>query len=139
GEDNSVYSPLSVYMALAMLSEVTDGQTRAQILSLLGAEDIQQLRERANAIWNAAYCDDGAYTSILGNSLWLSDLVGYNDSTLEYLSENYYASSYSGTPGSEEMNQALQAWINSQTGGLLENAVKGVKFTPDTILSLCST
>lgn len=31
---NAVCSPVSVYMALSMLAEVTDGDTRAQILSL---------------------------------------------------------------------------------------------------------
>lgn len=32
---NAVCSPVNVYMALSMLAEVTDGDTRAQILSLL--------------------------------------------------------------------------------------------------------
>ena len=35
--ENKVYSPLSVYMALAMLAEVTDSESRQQILDLLGS------------------------------------------------------------------------------------------------------
>ena len=33
-EDNIVLSPANLYLALAMLSETTDGESRAQILSL---------------------------------------------------------------------------------------------------------
>ena len=58
--ENVTYSPLNVYMALAMLAELTDGESRAQILSLLGAESIEELRQQANDVWNASYRDDGA-------------------------------------------------------------------------------
>ncbi len=34
-EENRVYSPLSLYMALAMLAELTDGNSRQQVLDLL--------------------------------------------------------------------------------------------------------
>ena len=43
---NAVCSPVSVYMALSMLAEVTDGDTRVQILSLLGADSINTSRTR---------------------------------------------------------------------------------------------
>ena len=50
GTENLVYSPLNIYMALAMLAEITDGESRAQILSLLGETDVKTLRENANAL-----------------------------------------------------------------------------------------
>ena len=42
--ENKVYSPLNVYMALGMLAEITDGNSQAQILDLLGIDDKEQLR-----------------------------------------------------------------------------------------------
>ena len=39
GENNVVVSPANLYLALAMLSETTDGESRAQLLSLLGLDD----------------------------------------------------------------------------------------------------
>ena len=51
GEENRVYSPLNVYMALSMLAETTGDNTRAQILDLLQVGSIEELRERANALW----------------------------------------------------------------------------------------
>ncbi len=43
--ENVVYSPLNVYMALGMLAEVSDGNSRQQILDLLNAESIEALRQ----------------------------------------------------------------------------------------------
>ena len=139
GSENRIYSPLNVYLALAMLSELTDGETRQQILDLLGTETIEQLRTRANAVWNANYSDDGSVTSILASSLWMNQNIDFNDSTMKTLAENYYASSYRGEMGSSDFNKALQKWLNDQTGGLLNEYVSELKLTPDTILALATT
>ncbi len=40
-EENRVYSPLSLYMALAMLAELTDGNSRQQVLDLLDVPDLE--------------------------------------------------------------------------------------------------
>ena len=101
--ENKVYSPLSVYMALAMLAEVTDSESRQQILDLLGSESIEALRSQAASVWNANYINDGAVTSILANSLWLNESVNFNQSTMDSLAKNYYASSFRGEMGSEEL------------------------------------
>ena len=139
GEDNRVYSPLNVYMALSMLAETTGGDSRQQILDLLQADSIEALRERAAALWKDHYRDDGAVTSILGSSLWLKDGMTYSQETLDTLAEQYYASSFSGEMGSEEYNQALRDWLHEQTGGLLKEQANGLKMDPDTVLALAST
>lgn len=58
GGENAVYSPLSAYMALAMLAELTDGESRNQLLGALGAESLEELRTGANALWEGVYSDD---------------------------------------------------------------------------------
>lgn len=136
---NRVYSPLNVYMALAMLAEVTDGDSRAQILELLRADTIETLRTKANTLWRKNYCDDGRRTCTLGSSLWLSDSTDYVQSTIEELQNTYYASAFKGQMGSAEMNAALQSWLNEQTGGLLEEQAAGVTLDPATILALATT
>ena len=136
---NRVYSPLNLYMALCMVAETVDGNSRTQILDLLGVDSIETLREQANAIWNANYSDDGQTTSILANSLWLSQGINYKKSTLDCLAENYFASSFSGEMGSNDYNKAFQNWLNEQTGGLLEDYVQNIEMTPETVLALAST
>ena len=136
---NAVCSPVSVYMALSMLAEVTDGDTRAQILSLLGADSIESLRKTAGNVWAANYQNDGAVTSILADSLWLSDSMDYNSNTLARLADSYYASAYRGEMGSEAFNEALRRWINEQTGGLLKDSADGLSLAPETVIALVST
>lgn len=139
GEDNRVYSPLNVYMALSMLAETAGENSRAQILNLLQVDSIEALRERANALWRDNYRDDGTVTSILGNSLWLRDGMTYSQEVLDTLARDYYASSFSGKMGTEEYNQALRDWINEQTNGLLAEQAEGLEMSADTVLALAST
>lgn len=137
--ENRVYSPVNVYMALAMLAETADGNSRYQILDLLEADSIESLREQAENMWKANYRSDGATTSILANSLWLNESVTFNAGTVNRLADSYHASSYRGDMSSEDMTAALQDWLNKQTGGLLGDSVKNVKLDPETVMSLCST
>lgn len=136
---NRAYSPLNVFMALSMLAEITDGESRGQILELLGKTDIESLRQQAKAIWNANYSDDGALTSVMASSVWLNEDVSFVQETMDSLAENYYASSYKGTMGSPEFNAALQDWLNEQTGGLLKDQAANVEMDPETILALATT
>ena len=139
GEENRVYSPLNVYMALSMLAETAGGNSRAQILNLLQVDSIEELRERANSLWLDNYRDDGVVTSLLANSLWLRDGMTYSQDTLDTLAKAYFASSFSGQMGSEEYNQALRDWINAQTNGLLAEQANGLEMQPETVLALAST
>ncbi len=137
--ENRNFSPLNVYMALSMLAEITGGESREQVLNLLGSGSIEELRKQAKDIWNANYCDDGANTSILASSLWLSDDINFKKKTMDSLAENYYASSYQGEMGSEEFNELLRGWLNEQTGGLLKEQAGLISMDPDTVLALAST
>lgn len=139
GDENRAYSPVNVYMTLAMLGETTDGESREQILDLLGAEDIEGLREDAKNMWLANYRDDGAVETILANSVWLNENIDIKQETPAALAENYYASSYSEDPKSEKMTKAVQTWLNKQTNGLLGDYVKDVKVPDDLVMALYST
>jgi len=102
GDGNVIYSPLNVYMALSLLAEVTDGESRKQILDLLESEDISGLRGQANDIWNKQYRNDGVVSRIMANSVWLNDDIKYNKATIDSLANNYYAHSFKGKMGSDE-------------------------------------
>ena len=137
--ENLVYSPVNLYLALAMLAETTAGKTRQQILTALGTENMDELRTHAGNIWKLCYCNDGATTSILANSLWLRDGMTYQEAVLKRLAEDYYASVYSGEMGNAEYDKMLQDWLNEQTGGLLKEQAEGIKMSPETVMALAST
>ena len=137
--ENAVCSPVNMYIALAMLAEVTDGNSRAQILDMLGVSDIGSLREQVKCIWESNYADNPYLKCILANSIWLSDSETYKEETLNTLAEQYYASSFSGTPGSADMNVALRKWVNDNTFGLLSDYVKNLTIDPEAVLEIVST
>lgn len=137
--ENSAYSPVNVYMALAMLAETTGGNSRRQILDVLGLESIEALRQQVKHVWNAHYCDDGVTTLLLGNSLWLDSAFPFRQDTAQLLAENYYASSFHGNLGTEEMDQQLQQWLNANTGCLLQEQAGNIKLDPSTVFALAST
>ena len=136
---NRVYSPLNVYLALSMLAETSGGNTRRQILDLLGAEDIAAQRELAKRLWNTNYYNGDKGACVLANSVWLNRDVDFVKSTMETLATDYYASSFRGKMGSAGFDHALQSWLNRQTGGLLEQQAGSVSLPEDTVMALAST
>ena len=139
GSDNATYSPLNVYMAMAMLAETTGGNSRQQILDLFGLETIEQLRDQASQVWNAHYCADGQTSLLLANSLWLDSAYNFKEPTANLLADRYFASSFHGDLNTDEMNQLLHTWLNENTGNLLEEQAQNVNFNPRTVFALAST
>ena len=137
--ENTACSPVNIYLALAMLAETSDGNSRQQILDLLGADSIDKIRTQAEQVWKAHYNNDGLTTSILANSLWLEEGYPYNKETVQLLAEKYYASVFQGDLGTEEIDKALRNWINEQTGGLLREQTQNLTLDPQTVLALVST
>lgn len=138
-EENIAYSPLNVYMALAMLAQTADGESRQQLLSLLGSDSMDTLRTQAGHMWNAHYWNDGLSTSVLASSLWLQDGYTFNKNTVGHLKDSFYASVYQGELGSDEMNASLQTWLNENTGGLLKEQANKLSLSQDTIMALATT
>ena len=139
GSENALWSPINAYIGLAMVTELTAGESRQQILDLFGVDDIETLRQQVGAIWEKSYQDNGHEISTLANSLWLEKGLNYQQDTMDNLAYHYYASVYQGDLGSAKMNNAIGAWLNNNTGGLLKNATENINLSPDTILALYST
>ena len=139
GSENLLWSPINAYIGLALMTELTDGASRQQILDLFGARDIDALRQQVGAVWESAYNDNGHEVSTLANSLWLENGLNYQQDTMDNIAYYYYASVYQGDLGSQKINNAIGAWINNNTGGFLKKSTSNVNLSPDTILALYST
>lgn len=136
---NVLCSPVNLYMALAMLAELTGGESREQVLALLDSPDVETLRQQASDVWNVTYRADGAVTRTLGSALFLDDDLDFRQDTMDVLARDYYASSYKGQMGSEGMNQAFRNWLNENTGNLLTDQIDQLELTPEILLALATT
>ena len=139
GSENALWSPINAYIGLAMVTELTAGESRQQILDLFSVDDIETLRQQVGAIWETVYYDNGHEISTLANSLWLEKGLKYQQETMDNLAHYYYAFVYQGDLGSQKINNAIGAWLNNNTGGMLKNATENINLSPDTILALYST
>ncbi len=138
-EENAVYSPANLYLALCMLAETTGGTTRAQLLDLLGLADAEQARAASDSLWRALYNDSGTGKTLLANSLWLNDALDFRQETVDVLADAYHASTFRAPMGDKATDEAVRAWINENTNHLLENAAGALQTDPDTLLLLIST
>ena len=139
GKENRVYSPLNTYLALAMLAEITGGESRAQLLELLGEDSIDALRDRANRIWNANYRSGDGGKCVPGSSIWLNEDIPLNANTLKTLAADFYSSSFQGQMGSKDYLNCMQNWLNEATGGLLEQQAGDLTMDPKDVLILLVT
>lgn len=138
-EENTVYSPINVYMGLSMLAECTAGNSRQQILDLLGTQDTDALREQVSALWEIVYNKEQNQIVTLANSLWLDNGLTVNQATADDLAYHYYASVYRQDLVSGAASKAIGAWLNNNTGGMLKGAADAYQLPAETILALYST
>lgn len=139
GNENKLWSPVNAYIGLAMTTELTEGETRQQILDLLGAEDTDALRKQVSAVWESVYQDNSNEICVLANSLWLENSLQYNQEAMDAIAYHYYASVYQGDLGSKKTNQDIAAWINNNTGKFLKDSTKSIELSPETVMALYST
>ena len=131
GTENRLWSPVNAYIGLAMVAELTAGESRQQILDLFGAADLEELRQQVSAVWETTY-------GTLANSLWLEKGLRYNRQTMDNLAFYYYASVYQGDLGSDAVNQAIGGWLHEKLRGIFGDAPT-VELSEETLMALYST
>ena len=137
--ENAVCSPVNIWLALAMLAETTEGETRKELTDLLGISDMQQLRETAANVFTANYTDDGSATSLPSASIWMNREVQYKEDLLKILAEYYAADSFRGDMSDKAYSAAFKDWLKAATGGLLDESVdKLPDFDQETVLALAT-
>jgi len=136
---NGMYSPINLYLTMAMVAEISEGESRAQVLSLLGEEDVAMLREKVGALWESHYTNDGRSTLLLANSLWFDDSFTPKKHAMQILSDYYYASSHIGDLDSHAYLSAMSKWIREQTNGFMTVPPEMLKPSPDALFKMIST
>jgi len=130
---NSVYSPVSLYMALAMLSEAVDGETLDELLAALHVSDRISLRGNIKALFSSLFFDNEIGSLKLANSIWLSNSVPFKQACLEILSSDYFAYSFSSDFSSPKTSADISKWIYDSTNGKLGGDPSSFQTDPNEI------
>lgn len=137
--ENTVYSPVSLYMALGMVTELTEGQTKRQVTNLLGVSDSEALRQWTQSLWRQLYRDEKDSALWLGNAAFLNEAMTFHKEPLEVLAEDYYASSYGLPMGTSGADKAIAAWLDRQTNDLLTDDTGAIRTEKRDLLRLYNT
>ena len=137
--ENRVYSPISLYAALSMLTEMTDGETKRQVMALLGAADSETLRQTVRDLWMSVYLDDGRSVCRLANGAFLRENADVKQEAVDTLADWHFASTYRVPMGTEEADKAIAGWLNQNTGGLLSEETGNIRTDGNDLLRLYNT
>ena len=142
---NLAISPVSVYMALALATECSNGDTRQEILDAVGVtyEEVSKFTKYLYAFSNHEYTYESAWGnkkvsafSELANSIWAHEGLPLNKQGLESLSNNYNCDSFSVDFTTNQAQKAINAYISDKTHGLIDG---DIQFSPETIITLINT
>lgn len=137
GGDTTAYSPMALYTALSMVSELADGSSQDALLDALGADSTEQLRRYSGDLWrylcaNPNIKAPGKVT--VANSLWLNQDYAFNGETLQNLANHYYVASYTGDM-MKDIPGLVSKWVKEQTNNLLDCKVEPTDDTMAVLLS----
>ncbi len=143
-DKNLSFSPLSVYMALAIAAECSDGQTREQILSVIGMSyaEMQTHTSTLYALCNRSFTYTGLFDEEkisafeeLHNSVWLDDSISINTDAAKSVADTLNADIFSVDFGGEA-EEAIKQYIKEKTHGLLGG---DINMDADTVFALINT
>lgn len=108
-QDNRFYSPLSLYLALAMLEEGATDESLKELQDLMGDEvDVKALME------HLAY-DTEAMQVLSANSLWVQENFSVNEAFSKKLTSDHYASVYELDLKTKASMDKISSWIAEKT------------------------
>lgn len=128
-DDNFTVAPLSVYMALSLVTECAGGDTRKEILDVLGVS-YDELKENISKLYRALNVEHKSSGLIaektlgmvnMTNSIWLDKSLQTNRACLDELAGKYYAYAYQTdfVNKPDLANYAIKSFIKKQTKGLI--------------------
>ncbi|MBR2341195.1 MAG: hypothetical protein IKA72_02135 [Clostridia bacterium] len=129
-DDNLSVAPMSVFMALSLVSECASGDTKTELLNALGVSDselkefLPKLYRQLNVEYKGAGYIGEPTTGLLktSNSIWIDESVTYNAACVETLAKNYYCYPYQANfkENNALANYAVQGFVKEQTKGLID-------------------
>ncbi|CAN0901852.1 At1g47710 [Linum grandiflorum] len=155
---NAVMSPASLDIVLRMVACGADGPTLEQLLSFLGAQDIEDLNSKASATMEALSCPPAAPPKnkrpsarrhrsrqksqpamvSRANAVWVDRKFSLSESFKKVVTDVYQADTKAADfklqPG--EAAKEINVWAKESTEGCIKNIVNSQDITPSTNIIL---
>ena len=142
---NICISPVSVYMALALATECSDGDTREEILNAVGVsyDEVKNFTKLLYAFSNNEYY----YTDMLNNrqvlafaelanSIWADRGLQLKEAGVNSLAGDYNCDLFKVNFASGDAERAINAYIKEKTHGLIDGSIN---LSPETLITIINT
>ncbi len=130
--ENDLVSPLSALLCISLISNGAEGNTKAQLETLLGS-DIDSHNKAAYAFVNSLYTSDDCKINI-ANSIWFRE-KGMNVKP-EFLQKNadWYDAEVYASPFDGQTVKDINNWCKKETDGMIDNIID--RIDADTVMYL---
>lgn len=142
GTQNRNLSPVSVYLALAMVAEGAKGQTQADMLKLLGCKTPEELRGVCGAMLETLSIDSEDAALAIADSIWMADradALTFREDYLKVLAETYRSEANAVRFGTADAAKQIADWITEHTRGKIRISEDALLFDPTTVAVLINT
>ncbi len=114
-DQNSVFSPLSAFHALAAMAALTLGDTQQEILSVMGLPDLDAVR-KAMSVQYRVNLMQGRTGIQPAAMLWFDQSVDLNLEKMQKIAHSVYAGVRRGSMTDQAYRTAISAWLNQSAG-----------------------
>lgn len=120
-DENLMYSPTSLYMALSLAAAGAKGTTQSEMLKTLQlrGKTVSELAKQNGNLFRLLYCDNAAGKLKIANSVWLQQGVEFRKNYLNTAAKQFYASAFTVDFSKKSAGQAMGKWVSDQTNGVL--------------------
>lgn len=123
--ENVLLSPLSVLYALGMTANGANGDTRAQMESVLGAS-VEELNEFLYAC-KSSLPDSDACSLRLANSIWFNEDESFSaEPDFLQVNADYYSADLFEAAFDPDTLTAINDWVNEKTDGMIKEIVNEI-------------
>ena len=135
---NMCVSPISLYLALSLVTHGAGSDTRSELLNALCLSDelAAKLPKQVGSLMRRLHTDNEIGVLKLANSVWMQNGASFKQKYLDSMSSDFYASLFSVDFSDNATAGKAGNWIKENTGGLLAPAIQ---FDPNTIMALVNT
>lgn len=121
GAQNKLISPISVLLALAMTTNGANGETLAQMETVLGMST-----EQLN-VFAKEYLGGLSEELRIANSIWLRDSSSFtvNDSFTD-INKTYYGADVFKKPFDQSTVNEINGWVDEKTDGMIKEVVREI-------------
>ena len=124
--ENSFSSPLSIYIAMSMLTNGADNNTKTELLNALGIADLNDWNDKVSALLNGS--SDNEVKLSISNALWLGNrfeaAAGIDKDFVEPIKNKYKGTVKKNVDlTSNDFVNDVNRWADESTNGMIKDVL----------------